>query len=78
MTRHTDRYRILRALSVVLTLLLTLTAGSAWGADASRPNIVVILADDLGRCDSELYGCATAPTPNINRIAAEGVLFDAG
>jgi arylsulfatase A-like enzyme len=48
------------------------------GAEAPRPNIVLILADDLGYCDSELYGCDTIPTPNIKRIADEGVLFAAG
>jgi len=47
-------------------------------APKKRPNIVLILADDLGYCDSELYGCDTIPTPNIKRIADDGVLCTEG
>ena len=61
----------------ILTLVLA-CAASAHGADSTPPNVVVILADDLGYCDSELYGCDSVPTPNITRIADEGVLFTDG
>lgn len=44
----------------------------------SKPNIVVIVADDLGYCDTELYGCDTIPTPNLRRIAEGGVTFTNG
>jgi arylsulfatase A-like enzyme len=44
----------------------------------NKPNIVVILADDLGYCDTELFGCTGIPTPNIKSIAREGVLFSSG
>lgn len=40
-----------------------------------RPNIVLILADDLGYGDIGCYGCVDTRTPNIDRIAAEGVRF---
>jgi arylsulfatase A-like enzyme len=43
-----------------------------------RPNIVLIFADDLGYCDSGLYGCDAIPMPNVKRIADEGVLFTDG
>ena len=49
-----------------------------YGAGATPPNVVVIFADDLGYCDTELYGCDTVPTPNIKRLADEGVLFTDG
>ena len=43
------------------------------------PNVVVIFADDLGYCDSELYsGCNRVPTPNMKQLADEGALFTAG
>lgn len=42
---------------------------------ASPPNIVFILADDLGYGDTGCMGCADIQTPNIDRIAAEGVKF---
>ncbi len=43
------------------------------------PNVVVIFADDLGYCDSELYSrCNRVPTPNIKQLADEGALFTSG
>ena len=39
------------------------------------PNIVLILADDLGYADNGVHGSKTIPTPHIDRIAAEGVRF---
>jgi arylsulfatase A-like enzyme len=45
-----------------------------WGAE-SRPNVVVILADDLGRADYSGFGTKEIRTPNIDRIAAGGMTF---
>jgi arylsulfatase A-like enzyme len=52
-------------------------AGSIAAAQArgSRPNILFILADDLGYGDVGVFGQKVVPTPNIDRIAAEGVRF---
>jgi arylsulfatase A-like enzyme len=41
---------------------------------AAQPNIVVILADDLGYGDVGVYGCKDVPTPHIDSIAKNGVL----
>ena len=41
-----------------------------------RPNVVLILADDLGRGDLSCYGGKVVPTPNIDRMASEGVRFE--
>ena len=59
-------------------ILVLACAAYAHGDDTTPPNVVVIFVDDLGYCDSELYGCDTVPTPNIKRIADEGVLFTDG
>ena len=43
--------------------------------NASRPNIVFILTDDMGYSDLNCYGGYFAPTPNLDRLAHEGVRF---
>jgi arylsulfatase A len=55
-----------------LTLLCPLF--TAWAA-AAQPNVVVILADDLGYGDLGCYGHPTIRTPNLDRMAAEGARF---
>jgi arylsulfatase A-like enzyme len=42
------------------------------------PNIVFILTDDLGYCDTNLYECRDVKTPNIHSIAENGVSFTDG
>ena len=42
---------------------------------SSGPNILFILADDLGYADVSCYGRRDFTTPNIDRVAAEGVRF---
>ena len=45
---------------------------------ASPPNVIVIMADDLGYGDLGCYGAKTLPTPNLDRLAAEGLRFTSG
>ena len=73
--------RGLVAVGIVGALGMTAIAGRSPGAEAvveaePRPNIVMILADDLGWSDTSLYGTTTLHrTPNLQRLAARGVTF---
>lgn len=40
-----------------------------------RPNVILLLADDLGYGDLECYGAKNVATPNVNRLAAQGIRF---
>ena len=54
--------------------LTTLTAAAAL-AQTRKPNIVLLLADDLGYGDLTSYGQKRIATPNLDRLAAEGMRF---
>jgi arylsulfatase A len=62
---------------MIVALLLWVTAGSGHGiaGQLERPNIVLILADDVSPDMFGCYGSDDAATPNLDRMAAEGVMF---
>src|SRR5690349_14691550 len=70
--RITDHFRILRRLSFFLFVLSCLTSLSV--PAAPRPNIVVLLVDDMGYSDIGCYG-GELHTPNLDKLASEGVRF---
>ena len=47
-------------------------------ADKPRPNIVVVVADDMGWGDSSTYGHPKIKSPNLDKLAAQGVKFTQG
>jgi arylsulfatase A-like enzyme len=60
-----------------------LAAGSAFALGANKtgtrhPNIIFILADDMGYGDPSVYGQTKIRTPRIDRLAAEGARFTQG
>ncbi|RDV15464.1 arylsulfatase [Pontibacter diazotrophicus] len=58
----------------LFSLLATMHVLSAF-AQTKQPNIIVILADDLGYGDLSSYGHPTIRTPNLDKMAAEGMRF---
>lgn len=79
----TRRRGLARAASLALLAVAaascsgTMPAGtkSASSAPARLPNIVIFYADDLGYGDLGSYGAEGLPTPNVDRLAREGVRF---
>ena len=59
----------------LLAALLPLLAAGLHAADAKRPNIVIIYADDLGYGDLGCYGSPVIRTPHLDKMAAEGLRF---
>ena len=59
----------------LLACLLVASAGLHAAPSAERPNIVFILADDLGWADLGCYGSTFYETPNLDRLATEGMRF---
>ena len=60
--------------SICISILL-LVALPADGAVSPKPNVIVILCDDLGYGDLGCYGAADIRTPHLDRMAKEGVLL---
>ena len=60
---------------LTLLLLFLIPQAGLWSAETSKPNIVVFLADDMGWGDSATYGHKLIQTPNLDKLASQGVKF---
>src|SRR5262245_32872235 len=69
-------HEVCRRPLVGCALFVLLAAAAA--AAAAKPNILVIVGDDMGYGDVGLNGCRDIPTPNIDAIARHGVQFTNG
>lgn len=73
--RHRHIAPPLRLPLLILILLLFHCAPTVHAAAAPLPNIVLIYADDLGYGDLGCYGATRVRTPNVDRLAKEGLRF---
>ncbi|MFK8113876.1 MAG: sulfatase [Rubripirellula sp.] len=62
-----------RTLFTAIMIFICVAQGEA--AEQARPNILFILADDLGYGDLGCYGCPDIRTPHLDRLADEGIRF---
>ncbi|MCX6872997.1 MAG: sulfatase-like hydrolase/transferase [Verrucomicrobia bacterium] len=63
-------------MKTLLTLIAsTLVFSSSFAAAPARPNIIVILSDDMGYADLCVYGGKDVPTPHIDSLGKDGVRF---
>src|SRR5688572_25228765 len=69
-----------RSLSVFVLqqLLFGALSADAWSAQEKRPNIILIVGDDMGYADIGVHGCRDIPTPHIDALAAAGVRCTSG
>lgn len=67
-----------RCIAIIATLpfaLLTALRAAEVPQSATKPNIVFILADDMGYADAGINGCTDIKTPHLDQIARSGVIL---
>jgi hypothetical protein len=78
MTHNQDavtRRRFVQATAASSLALAGVGFGRSGFAQGAKPNIVFIMADDLGYADVSCYGRRDYTTPNVDRLAIEGLKF---
>jgi len=64
--------------NLLIAVILMAFTLSAWNASAgeTKPNIILLFIDDMGWADFSCFGNTNATTPNVDRMAAEGIAFE--
>ena len=74
--RRAVLYRHVLLTAAVLLIVPLAAAQTHEAPSAERPNVVLVMADDLGREALESYGGRSYTTPHLNRLAASGMRFE--
>ena len=62
-------------MKLILTMVLLGLALSIYAAPAGKPNILYILADDMGYADAGFNGCKDIQTPHLDKLAQAGAIL---
>ncbi|MCK3684058.1 sulfatase-like hydrolase/transferase [Maribellus sp. YY47] len=65
-----------KTLNLIIACTLFFTLGCTSNKVNKKPNIIMILIDDMGWSDLSCFGNTDAQTPNIDELASEGICFD--
>ena len=64
--------------SLIAAAIGTLPSVALADEPTRKPNVVVIVGDDMGYADVGVHGCKDIPTPHLDALAASGVRFTSG
>lgn len=62
-------------LGLIVSLIFTSCATQKSLSKSSKPNVIIVYLDDLGYGDLSCYGATAVKTPNVDKLAAEGIRF---
>ena len=65
-------------MKIILFILITLSFGSFFSVDGSKPNVVIIISDDQAWTDYGFMGHPKIKTPNLDKLASQSLLFERG
>src|SRR5262249_46093335 len=71
--KRTGARSLSKRLLTAMVVVIGFGPSAVRAADAKRPNIVILLADDLGYADVGFQGCRDVPTPHLDSIGKNGV-----
>ena len=60
---------------LILSFILSFSCNSSKGSGEKKPNIILLLADDLGYNELGSYGQKIIRTPNLDLLAKDGMIF---
>jgi N-sulfoglucosamine sulfohydrolase len=75
---HTMTKKVLGTLALIIVCQATLLSSHAYAKEGKPINVLLFLTDDESALERSLYGWSNLPTPNMDRIANNGVLFRHG
>ena len=68
----------IRSFAILAAAIIASACSTAVEGAAAKPNILLIVGDDMGYADVGFHGCEDIPTPNLDSLAASGVRFTSG